>query len=136
MRLFFLFFILLPIIEIYFFVIIGSEIGAFMTIVYTFLTALSGGITLKYFGMSSFFTFRDRLHNRASMGLEMISAFLFFIGGFFLLIPGFFTDFLGLCLFFPFIRNLIIAKILSGANNYGETSRKNPSKHDYIDHDD
>ena len=136
MRLLFLFFVLLPIIEIYLFVIIGSEIGAFMTIVYTFLTALIGGITLKYFGMSSFFTFSDSFHNIASLGLEMISAFLFFIGGFFLLIPGFFTDFLGFCLFFPFIRSLIIVKILSRENNYGKTSRQNTSKHDYIDHDD
>ncbi|MBT7543189.1 MAG: FxsA family protein [Gammaproteobacteria bacterium] len=135
MKYFLLFFIFLPIIEIYFFVKIGSEIGAASTILFTLLTAFIGAATMKYVGVSSFNQARkSMLHVKP--GLEILDPLTLYVCGVFLLIPGFFTDFLGILLFLPPLRLYLIKFFLNKAfsNLRGAPQNKSKSK-DYIDID-
>ena len=134
MRYFLLIFLLLPIIEIYFFVQIGSEIGAVYTILFTLLTAFTGLATIKYQGISSYIQARQSLSNTSSPGIEILSNLALLLSGILLLIPGFFTDFLGIILLFPLIRLVLILvkKVFSG---FKKPNRNPNSNKDYIDID-
>ena len=68
--------IFLPLIEIYFFVQIGTEIGALSSILLTLFTAFLGMVTIKYQGMSSFTQARQSILNTHNPGVEMLSKFL------------------------------------------------------------
>jgi UPF0716 protein FxsA len=115
MRYFLLIFLLLPIIEIYFFVQIGSEIGAVYTILFTLLTAFMGLATIKYQGVSSFIQARQSVLNTSNPGIEILSNFALLVSGIFLLIPGFFTDFLGIILLLPPLRVVLIKFLVKKA---------------------
>ena len=105
---FLLILVLLPVIEIYFFVKIGSDIGALSTVLFTILTGFLGIAAIKYQGVSSFMQARQSVMNTSQPGIEILSNLALFISGAFLLIPGFFTDFLGILLLFPPIRIILI----------------------------
>ena len=128
--------IFLPLIEIYFFVQIGTEIGALSSILLTLFTAFLGMVTIKYQGMSSFTQARQSILNTHNPGVEMLSKFLLLVSGIFLFIPGFLTDSLGVILLFPFSRvllvQLVIAKLI---NNYQNFKSKDGKEKDYIDID-
>ena len=138
MKYFLLIFVLLPIIEIYFFVQIGNEIGAVYTILFTLLTAFTGLATIKYQGVSSFIQARQSLSNTSNPGIEILSNLALLFSGILLLIPGFFTDFLGIILLFPMIRVFLIKFLVKKAFSGFKKSNPNPNPNtnkDYIDID-
>ena len=136
MRYFLLIFLLLPIIEIYFFVQIDSEIGAVYTILFTLLTAFTGLATIKYQGVSSFIQARQSVLNTSNPGIEILSNFALLVSGIFLLIPGFFTDFLGIILLLPPLRVVLIKFLVKKAfSGLKKTSRNSNRNKDYIDID-
>ena len=137
MKYFLLIFLLLPIIEIYFFVQIGNEIGAVYTILFTLLTAFTGLATIKYQGVSSFIQARQSLSNTSNPGIEILSNLALLFSGILLLIPGFFTDFLGIILLFPMIRVFLIKFLVKKAfSGFKKKSNPNPNTNkDYIDID-
>lgn len=136
MRYLLLIFLLLPIIEIYFFVQIGSEIGAVYTILFTLLTAFAGLATIKYQGVSSFIQARQSVLNTSNPGIEILSNFALLVSGIFLLIPGFFTDFLGIILLLPPLRVVLIKFLVKKAfSGLKKTSRNSNRNKDYIDID-
>ena len=93
MRNFFVLFILFPLIEIYFFVKIGTEIGALTTIAFTLLTASLGILTIKFQSLTSFIQAKESIFNTDEPAIEILSNFTLLICGILLLLPGFFTDF-------------------------------------------
>ena len=119
--------ILVPIIEIYLFIKIGSEIGAFLTISLIFVTAILG---LLYARIEGFNTLRNgiqkMLENKIPL-YEIVSGAALAIGALLLILPGFATDFIGLMLIFPFTRKLILYNV---SRKY---SKKNKTKEKYID---
>jgi|TARA_B100001063_G_C16701610_1_gene522875 UPF0716 protein FxsA len=133
---FLLILILLPAIEIYFFVKIGSEIGAISTILFTLLTAFLGIATVKYQGISSFMQARQSVMNTSQPGIEILSNLSLFISGAFLLLPGFFTDFLGILILFPPLRIILIKSFIArAASKYRKSHQNNNKNKDYIDID-
>jgi len=133
---FLLFIIFLPIIEIYFFVKIGSEIGPISTIVFTLLTAFLGVATIKYQGITSFMQARQSIFNTSEPGIEIFSNLILLICGIFLLIPGFFTDFLGILLLIPPLRVILIRIALKNAIiNFQNRRKSKKENNDYIDID-
>ena len=136
MRYFLFLFLLIPLVEIYFFVQVGSKIGAISTILFTLLTAFIGVVTVKYQGVSSFIKARQSVLNTNNPGIEILSNLALLVSGVFLLIPGFFTDFLGILLLIPLFRITIIKffikKTFSNFKRNSHDSRKNK---DYIDID-
>ena len=112
-RTFFLFIIFLPAIEIFLFVEIGSMLGSFATIIFTILTALIGIYLLRNGALNQFSSIQSRILQGLSIGENIITAISSAISGILLVIPGFFTDFIGLMLFIEPFRNWIISRVFT-----------------------
>ena len=112
--------ILIPILEIYLFIKIGSQIGAFNTISLIFFTAILGVWYARYEGFN---TLKSGIHKLVKDKLplyEIISGAALAAAAVLLIIPGFATDLLGLIIIFPPTRKLLFGKI---KKNYSK--RKN-----------
>tara|TARA_B100001121_G_scaffold260155_1_gene239524 strand:- start:992 stop:1417 length:426 start_codon:yes stop_codon:yes gene_type:complete len=103
--------ILIPILEIYLFIKIGSQIGAFNTILLIFITAIVGVYYAKYEGLNTIRSgFMQILKNEVP-AYEIISGAAIAFAAILLIFPGFATDFLGFLLIFPFTRKLIFGNL-------------------------
>ena len=105
--------ILVPIIEIYLFIKIGSEIGALSTIILIFVTAILGIIYARYEGLNTLKSGFVQLIKNEMPVYEIISGAAITFAAILLIIPGFATDIFGFLLIFPFTRNLILKLISS-----------------------
>ena len=105
--------ILVPIIEIYLFIKIGSQIGAFSTIFLIFLTAVVGIVYARYEGLNTLKSGFSQMVKNEIPAYEMISGAAIAFGALLLIIPGFATDILGFLIIFPLTRKLIFRKVSS-----------------------
>ena len=123
-----LFFLIIgiPLIEIYLFIKVGSQIGAFNTICLILITAIIGIIYARYEGLNTLKSGISQLTRNEIPIYEMISGAALAFGGILLILPGFATDFLGFLLIFPITRKMFIKKF---SNNYN----KKKEKKNYID---
>ena len=121
--------ILVPIIEIYLLIKIGSQIGAITTILLIFTTAIVGIYYAKYEGLNTLKSGFLQLSKNQSPTYEVISGAAIAFAALLLIIPGFATDFFGFLLIFPFSRKLIFQRFSKKNNN------KENNKKDYIDAD-
>ena len=104
--------ILIPVIEIYLFIKIGSHIGALTTITLIFVTAILGIIYARYEGLNTLRSAFMQLIKNEIPVYEIISGAAITIAAILLIIPGFATDIIGFLLIFPLSRKFIL-KILS-----------------------
>ena len=116
--------ILIPAIEIYLFIQIGSQIGALTTIFLIFFTAVIGIYYAKYEGLNTLKSGFVQLSKNISPTYEMISGAAIAFGALLLIIPGFATDLFGFLLIFPLTRKLILNKF-SRKIKKEETVKKN-----------
>ena len=105
--------ILVPIIEIYLFIKIGSQIGAFNTILLIFLTAIIGIIYARYDGLNTLKSGFTQLVKNELPAYEIISGAIIAFAAVLLIIPGFMTDIIGFLLIFPLTRKLILKNFSS-----------------------
>ena len=112
--------ILIPIIEIYLFIKIGSQIGALNTISLIFITAILGVWYARYEGFNTLKSGLSQLIKNELPLYEIISGAALAVAAILLIIPGFATDFLGLIMIFRPTRKLLFGKI---SKNYSK--RKN-----------
>ena len=112
--------ILIPIIEIYLFIKLGSQIGAFNTISLIFVTAILGVWYARYEGFNTLKSGLSQLIKNELPLYEIISGAALAVAAILLIIPGFATDFLGLIMIFRPTRKLLFGKI---SKNYSK--RKN-----------
>ena len=105
--------ILVPVIEIYLFIKIGSQIGAFNTIFLIFITAIVGVYYAKYEGLNTIKSGFTQMVKKEVPTYEIISGAAIAFAAILLIIPGFATDFLGLFLIFPPTRKLIFKNLSS-----------------------
>ncbi len=113
--------ILIPVIEIYLFIKIGSQIGAFNTISLIFVTALIGIYYAKYEGLNTFKNGFAQLLKNEIPAYELISGAAIAFAALLLIIPGFATDLVGFLLIFPITRKFILnkySKKISKKNNF------------------
>ncbi len=103
--------ILIPIVEIYFFIKVGSYIGAFATITLIFLTAVLGVYYVKFEGFNTLRSGITQLMRNETPFYEILSGAALAFAALFLIFPGFITDFMGLILVLPFTRKLIIGSL-------------------------
>ena len=122
-----LFIILFPILEIYLFIKIGSQIGAFNTILLIFLTAIIGVYYAKYEGLNTVRSGFLQIIKNETPAYEIISGAAIAFAAILLIIPGFATDFLGFLLIFPLTRKLIFGNISNKIKN------KEEEKNNFID---
>ena len=105
--------ILIPILEIYLFIKIGSQIGAFNTILLIFLTAIIGIYYAKYEGLNTIRSGFMQIVKNQTPAYEIISSAAIAFAAIVLIIRGFETDFLGLMLIFLIKRKLIFGNYSS-----------------------
>ena len=119
--------ILVPVIEIYLLIKIGSEIGAIITILLIFMTAIIGVYYAKYEGINTIRSGFMQIVKNQTPAYEIISGAAIAFAALLLIIPGFATDFFGFLLIFPITRKLIFG----GLSN--KIKKKNVQKNNYID---
>ena len=119
--------IIIPVLEIYLFIKIGSQIGAFTTILLIFVTAILGIYYARYEGLNTLRTGFTQLSKQETPAYEIISGATIALAALLLIIPGFATDFLGFLLIFPLSRKLILNKFSKKF-----TSKQN-KKNNFID---
>ena len=105
--------ILIPVIEIYLFIKIGSQIGAIVTILLIFFTAIVGVYYAKYEGLNTLKSGFLQIRKNISPTYEMISGAAIAFAALLLIIPGFATDLFGFLIIFPITRNLFLKKFFS-----------------------
>ena len=110
MNSFFLGIILIPIIEIYLLIKIGSKIGALSTILLIFTTAIVGIYYAKYEGLNTLKSGFAQLSKNETPAYEVISGAVIAFAAILLIIPGFATDVVGFLLIFPLSRRFIFKK--------------------------
>ena len=113
--------ILIPVIEIYLLIKIGSEIGAIITILLIFATAIVGIYYAKYEGLNTLRSGFIQLNKNETPAYEVISGAAIAFAALLLIIPGFVTDFVGFLLIFPLSRKLIFN---SFKKKYNKRSKK------------
>ena len=109
---FLLIFICLPTLEIYLLIKVGGHVGAFNTVALIFLTAVIGIYFAKHQSMQTFKSGMVNLYQNKMPIYEMMSGASIAIAALLLIIPGFFTDFLGFILLIPFTRKILLRMAL------------------------
>ncbi len=96
-----------PLIEIYLFIQIGGQIGAFNTILIILLTAVVGIYFVRMQGLNTLKSGVTQLYRNQIPIYEMMSGAALAVAALLLIIPGFATDIIGFFLVLPITRNLI-----------------------------
>ena len=103
-------FILIPIVEIYLFIKIGGQIGAFNTISLIFITAIIGIVYARFEVLNTLKSGFSQLIKNELPAYEIISGAAIAFAALLLILPGFATDIIGFLLIFPLTRKLIFGK--------------------------
>ena len=119
--------IFIPIIEIYLFIKIGSQIGALATISLIFLTAFVGVLYARYEGFNTLKSGMSQIIRNELPIYEIVSGTALAFAALLLILPGFATDVLGLLIIFPPTRKFFLKNV---SKNY---SKKVKEKEDFID---
>jgi UPF0716 protein FxsA len=123
----FLSIILVPIVEIYVLIKVGSQIGAITTILLIFVTAIIGIYYAKYEGLNTLRSGFVQLNKNEIPAFEVLSSAAIAFAALLLIVPGFVTDFFGFLLIFPPSRKILFKK-------FSEKFNKNKyKKNNFID---
>ena len=101
--------IVIPILEIYLLIKIGSQIGAITTILLIFTTAIIGIYYAKYEGLNTLRSGFSQLSKNETPAYEVISGAAIAFAAMLWIIPGFLTDLFGFLLIFPITRKIIFS---------------------------
>ena len=118
----------IPLIEIYLFIKIGSEIGAFNTISLILITAVLGIYYARYEGLNTLKSGMSRMINNRLPLYEILSGATLAFASLLLIFPGFATDIMGVLLIFPPTRKLLF-------NFLSKKFPKENKKKDFIEGD-
>ena len=119
----------IPLIEIYLFIKIGSQIGAFNTVLLILTSAVIGIAYVRYEGFNTLKSGIGQLVKNEMPVYEIISGATLAFAAFLLILPGFATDLFGLLLVIPFTRKILLRKFVKTNIN------KNKKKNNYIEGD-
>ena len=123
----FLSIVLVPIVEIYLFIKIGAQIGAFNTILLIFVTAITGITYARYEGLNTLRSAYSQIVKQETPEYEIISGAAIAFAALLLIIPGFATDIIGFLIILPITRKLILSKIST------RIKKKRADKNNFID---
>ena len=124
--------ILIPAIEIFLFIKLGSQIGAITTVLLIFATAIIGVYYAKYEGLNTLKAGFVQLRKNETPTYEMISGAAIAFAALLLIIPGFATDVLGFLLIFPISRRFFFS-ILSKKFKHKDINKNNIIDGEYKD---
>ena len=128
--------ILIPAVEIFLLIKIGSQIGAVTTILLIFTTAIVGVYYAKYEGLNTLKSGFEQISKNQAPTYEMLSGAAIAFAALLLIIPGFATDIIGFLMIFPVSRKFLLEKIfIRFKNKKTETEKKNFIEGDFEDID-
>ena len=130
---FFIIFIVIPVLEIFLFIKIGSQVGALITIALIFLTAIIGVYFAKLQGIQTLRLGMVNLYQNKLPIYEIVSGASIAIGALLLIIPGFFTDFIGFLLLIPFTRKIFFSLALKNKTKMDIRSQNKTIEGEIID---
>ena len=116
--------IFVPIIEIYLFIKIGSQIGALNTILLILLTAFIGIFYARYEGLNTLRSGFSQLVKNKIPAYELISGAVLTFAAFLLILPGFATDILRFLFIFPLSRKIILERYLKKFKNQNQQTKE------------
>lgn len=119
----------IPLIEIYLFIKIGSQIGAINTVLLILTTAVVGVAYARYEGFNTLKSGIGQLVKNEMPVYEIVSGATLAFAAFLLILPGFATDLIGILLVIPFTRRILLSKFVKTNIN------KNKKKNNYIEGD-
>ena len=122
----------MPIVEIYLFIKVGSQIGAFNTISLIIITAVVGLYYAKYEGLNTLRSAVSQLVKNEIPINDIISGAALAFAALLMILPGFLTDVIGLLIIFPWTRKIFLKKITIKKKN----NNKNFIEGEYEDIDD
>ena len=122
----------IPLIEIYLFIKIGSQIGAFNTVLLILLTAIVGVAYARFEGFNTLKSGIGQLVKNELPVYEIISGATLAFAAFLLILPGFATDFFGMLLIIPITRKVLLSKFLKSKVK-SDNQKKNFIEGDYED---
>ena len=117
--------ILIPAIEIFLFIKIGSQIGAITTVLLIFTTAIIGVYYAKYEGLNTLKAGFKQISKNMAPTFEMVSGAAIAFAALLLIIPGFATDIFGFLIIFPFSRNFFLEKFFNKFKKKQNKTEKN-----------
>jgi UPF0716 protein FxsA len=124
-----LLFIAIPLVELYFIIVVGDMIGAFWTVILVLLTAVIGINLLRFQGMSTLKRAQRNMEQGQIPAMEMMEGVALAVAGVLLITPGFITDSIGLLCLIPASRQAIIRSILARATVHTGFGGFQSSKH-------
>ena len=133
---FFLFFIGLPTLEIFLMIKIGGKVGALNTVALIFLTAIIGVYFAKLQGIHTLRSGMVNLYQNKLPVYEILSGASIAVAALLLIVPGFFTDFLGFLILIPFSRKLIFSIALKNKNSTNTKNKNNTIDGEIVDKED
>jgi len=116
MRFLLLLFIVMPVVEMWLLITVGSSIGAIYTLLLVLLTALMGIALLKRQGFATLWRGREKLQEGRVPAQEMGEAMVLAVSGALLLTPGFITDAIGFAGLVPVLRQALVNRMLRRIN--------------------
>jgi UPF0716 protein FxsA len=114
--LFLLLFVGIPLVELYFMIKVGAEIGAFPTVFLVLFTAVVGGVLVRMQGFTTALRVRAAMERGEVPAIEMMEGALLLVAGVLLLLPGFVTDIVGFLCLIPAIRQSLVLWALKRSN--------------------
>ncbi len=120
----------IPLIEIYLFIKVGSEIGALNTILLILTTAVVGIWYARYEGFNTLRSGMSQLVKNEIPLYEIVSGAAIAFAALLLIVPGFATDIIGILLVFPITRKMILSKY---SKKYSTKNKNNGNKKNYIE---
>ena len=126
--------ILIPAVEIFLLIKIGSQIGAVTTILLIFTTAIVGVYYAKYECLNTLKSGFKQISKNKSPTYDIFSGAAIAFAALLLIIPGFATDIIGFLMIFPVSRKFLLEKIfIRFKNKKTETEKKNFIEGDFED---
>ena len=133
MRYFFLFLVIFPFIEIYTLIVIGGSIGALNAMLWIFFSGIIGLYLLRNQGLKTLLDIQSRKSVFEPTADNFLKTIFTPIGGFFLLIPGFITDVIGILILLPITRIFILGLLFSYLRPIGQGTGTNKNNGDWIE---
>jgi UPF0716 protein FxsA len=124
MRFLFLFLFVIPLVELYFLIQVGEEIGALPTILLTIFTAMAGIALMRMQGLAIMQKAQLAMASGQPPTTEVMEGVFVFLGGIFLFFPGLITDSIGFLFLMPFVRQFLIKQSVNGMQSRGSFRQK------------
>jgi UPF0716 protein FxsA len=116
-------FIIVPLLEIYLLLEVGSRVGVLPTVLLVVGTAVLGAWLVRRQGMSTLAKVQDALNRRELPALPLVEGAMLLLAGALLLTPGFFTDALGFLVLVSPLRERaarwLLARLATPASSTG-----------------